>query len=91
MPGIRIHYNDGYMTLDDAIKQVKVTIKAVSVGAEIKTVKISDEEARLSVYAPASDMQEIKDATFQPVLDLLIEGLDIQVFVYDKDNPIAKV
>ena len=79
------------MTLDDAIKQVKVTIKAVSVGAEIKTVKISDEKARLSVYAPASDMQEIKDATFQPVLDLLIEGLDIQVFVYDKDNPIAKV
>jgi len=34
-------------------------------------------------------MQAIKDATFQPVLDLLIEGLDIQVFVYDKDNPTA--
>ena len=78
------------MTLDDAVKQIRLTIKAVSVGAEIKTVKISEEEARLSVYAPASDMQEIKDATFQPVLDLLIEGLDIQVFVYDKDNPITK-
>jgi len=79
------------MTLDDAIKQVRLTIKAVSVGAEIKTVKISEEEARLSVYAPVSDMQEIKDATFQPVLDLLIKGLDIQVFVYDKDNPITRV
>jgi len=79
------------MTLDDAIKQVRLTIKAVSVGAEIKTVKISEEEARLSVYAPVSYMQEIKDATFQPVLDLLIKGLDIQVFVYDKDNPITRV
>jgi hypothetical protein len=78
------------MTLDDAVEQIGLTIETVSAGAEIKTVKISDEEARLSVYAPASDMQEIKDATFQPVLDLLIEGLDIQVFVYDKDNPIAK-
>ncbi len=77
------------MTLDDAIKQVRLTIKAVSAGAEIQTVMISDEEARLSVYAPASDMQEIKDATFQPVLDLLIRGVDIQVFVYDKDNPVA--
>ncbi len=77
------------MTLDDAIKQVRLTIKAVSAGAEIQSVMISDEEARLSVYAPASDMQEIKDATFQPVLDLLIRGVDIQVFVYDKDNPVA--
>jgi hypothetical protein len=52
-------------------------------------VKISDEEARISVYAAADDMQAIKDATFQPVMDLLMEGLDIQVFVYDKDNPVA--
>ncbi len=79
------------MILDDAVKQIRLTIKAVSVGAEIKTVKISEDEARLSVYAPATDMQEIKDATFQPVLDLLIKGLDIQVFVYDKDNPITRV
>jgi len=77
------------MTLEDAIKQVRSTIKAVSAGAEIQSVMISDEEARLSVYAPASDLQQIKDATFQPVLDLLIRGLDIQVFVYDKDNPVA--
>jgi hypothetical protein len=79
------------MSLDDAIKQIQLTIKATSAGTEIKVVKISDEEARVSVYAAADDMQAIKDATFQPVLDLLTQGMDVQVFVYDKDNPIAKV
>lgn len=78
------------MSLDDAIKQVQLTIKATSAGTEIKVVKISEEEARISVYAAAEDMQSIKDATFQPVLDLLTKGMDVQVFVYDKDNPIAK-
>ena len=77
------------MTLDDAIRQIQLTIKATSSGTEIKVVKISDEEARISVYAAAENMQSIKDATFQPVLDFLMEGLDIQVFVYDKNNPIA--
>ena len=76
------------MSLDDAIKQIQLTIKATSAGTEIKVVKISDEEARVSVYAAADDMQAIKDATFQPVLDLLTQGMDVQVFVYDKDNPI---
>ena len=75
------------MSIDDAIKQLQLTIKATSPGTEIKVVKISDEEARISVYAAFSNMQAIKDATFQPVLDLLIKGLDLQVFVYDKDNP----
>ena len=75
------------MSIDDAIKQLQLTIKATSPGTEIKVVKISDEEARISVYAAVSNMQAIKDATFQPVLDLLIQGLDLQVFVYDKDNP----
>ena len=77
------------MSLDEAIKQIQLTIKATSAGTEIKVVKISDEEARISVYAAAGDMQAIKDATFQPVLDFLIQGLDVQVFVYDKDNPTA--
>jgi len=77
------------MTLDDAIKQIQLTIKATSVGTEIKVVKMSDEEARISVYAPVENMQAIKDATFQPMMDMLMEGLDVQVFVYDKDNPIA--
>jgi hypothetical protein len=77
------------MSLDDAIKQIQLTIKATSAGTEIKVVKISDEEARVSVYAAADDMQAIKDATFQPVLDLLTQGMDVQVFVYDKDNPIV--
>lgn len=79
------------MTLEDAIKQMADTIKAASVSAEIKAVKMSDEEARLSVFAPVGDMQRIKDATFQPSIDLLnSEGLDIQVFVYDKDAPPLK-
>jgi hypothetical protein len=78
------------MSIDDAIKQLQLTIKATSPGTEVKVVKISDEEARISVYAAADAMQAIKDATFQPVLELLTKGLDVQVFVYDKDNPIAK-
>jgi len=76
------------MSLDDAIKQMADTIKAACASAEIKTVKMSDEEARLSVYAPAGDVQSIRDATFMPAIDLLNkEGMDIQVFVYDKDAP----
>lgn len=79
------------MSLDDAIKQMSDEIKAACGSAEIKTVKMSDEEARLSVHAPAADMQNIKDATFQPAIDLLNnEGLDIQVFVYDKNAPPLK-
>jgi hypothetical protein len=79
------------MSLDDAIKQMTDTIKAVSASAEIRTVKMSDEEARLSVYAPAADIQNIQDATFMPAIDLLNkEGMDIQVFVYDKDAPPLK-
>ena len=79
------------MSLDDAIKKMTDTIKAACGSAEVKTVKMSDEEARLSVYAPAGDIQKIKEATFQPAIDLLNnDGLDIQVFVYDKDAPPLK-
>jgi hypothetical protein len=79
------------MSLEEAIQQISDKIKAACSGAEIKTVKMSDEEARLSVYAPAGDIQNIKDATFQPAIDLLnSDGLDIQVFVYDKDAPPLK-
>ncbi len=79
------------MTLDDAIRTMSDVIRNVSGSAEIKTVKMSDEEARLSVYASAGDIQAIKDATFKPAIDLLNnEGMDIQVFVYDKDAPPLK-
>jgi hypothetical protein len=50
------------MILDDAIKR----LRDHPASAEIKTVKMSDEEARLSVYAPG-DMERIKVATFTPV------------------------
>lgn len=79
------------MSFDDAVKQMISIIQRASGTAEVKIVKMSDEEARLSVYAPADDMQRIKDATFQPAIDLLnSEGMDIQVFVYDKDAPPLK-
>ena len=79
------------MSLDDAIKQMTDAIKSACPISEVKTAKMSDEEARLSVYAPAGDMQKIKDATFQPAIELLNqEGMDLQVFVYDKDAPPLK-
>jgi len=79
------------MSLDDAIKKMTDVVKGVSGSAEVKTVKMSDEEARLSVYAAAGDIQGIKDATFKPAIDMLNnDGLDIQVFVYDKDAPPLK-
>jgi hypothetical protein len=79
------------MSIDDAIKKMTDLIKASCGSAEIKAAKMSDEEARLSVYAPAADMQKIKDTTFQPAIDMLnSDGMDVQVFVYDKDAPPLK-
>lgn len=79
------------MILDEAIQQMSDKIKAACPEAEIKSVIMSEEEARLSVYAPAGDIQKIKDVTFLPAIDLLnSDGLDIQVFVYDKDAPPLK-
>jgi hypothetical protein len=76
------------MSIDAAINDMKVKISAVSQGAEIKVVKISDEEARLSVFVNAGETQPIREATLQPTLDYLTkDGLDIQVLVYDKDHP----
>ncbi len=76
------------MSIDDAMKKMTDVIKSVCAGAEIKAVKMSDEEGRISVYAPAGDMQKIKDATFQPAIDMLnADGMDVQVFVYDVSTP----
>ncbi len=76
------------MSIDDAIKQMTEKIKAACGSAEVKVAKMSDEEARLSVYAPAGDMQKIKDATFQPAMDMLNkDGMDVQVFVYAASTP----
>lgn len=76
------------MTLDDAIKEMQSKISAASASAQMKIVKMSDEEARITVLAPAGEMQAIKDVTFIPCMDLLNnEGFDIQVQIYDKDAP----
>ena len=72
------------MNLDQAIEKMQSVITGASSGAVIKVVKMSDEEARLSVYAPGGDLGAIKEACFQPTMDLLTqEGLDVQVFPYD--------
>lgn len=79
------------MSIDDAIKKMTDLIQAACANAEIKSAKMGDEEARLSVYVPADDMQKIKDVTFQPAMDMLnSDGMDVQVFVYDKDAPPLK-
>mgnify|MGYP000923025374 CR=1 FL=1 len=76
------------MSIDDAIKEMQAKITAVSGGVEMKIVKMSDEEARITVLAPAGDIQPIKDATFMPAMEFLNnDGFDIQVQVYDKDAP----
>ena len=73
------------MSIDDAIQQMIDMIKTACASAEVKVAKMSDEEARISVYAPAGDMQAIKDATFMPAMNFLNDdGVDVQVFVYAK-------
>jgi len=76
------------MSIDDAIQEMQSKIISACSGAQIKVVKMSDEEARMTVISPASDIQKIKEATFMPAMDFLNnEGFDIQVQVYDKDAP----
>ncbi|MCZ2128291.1 MAG: hypothetical protein LC099_11035 [Anaerolineales bacterium] len=79
------------MSIDDAIQKMTEIVQAACADAEIKAVKMSDEEARLTVLAPADDMQKIKDATFMPAIEMLnSDGMDVQVFVYDKNAPPLK-
>ena len=79
------------MSLEDAIAEMENKVLAVSPGAEIKVVKMSGEEARLSVFAPKGDLEAIKAATLQPAMDFLNkDGFDIQVFAYDRDAPPLK-
>lgn len=76
------------MSIDDAIQEMQSKITATSGGAQVKVVKMSGEEARITVLAPAGDIQAIKDATFMPAMEFLNnDGFDIQVQVYDKDAP----
>jgi hypothetical protein len=76
------------MTLDDAISEIQSKITATSPTAAIQVVRISDEEARLSVEAPAAEMEAIQDAVRDRTIQLMVsDGLDVQVFVYDKDAP----
>ena len=78
------------MSIDDAIKKMEGVVLSASGSAQIKVVKMSDEEARMTVMVPGGDVQAVKDAAFKPALDLLnSDGFDIQVQVYDKDKPLS--
>jgi len=73
------------MTLDEAITELKTQINSLSPEALIQIVRVSDEEARLSIYAPAAHLETLQNATRDKTIQLLTAGLDVQVFVYDKD------
>jgi hypothetical protein len=72
------------MTLDEAIADLTNRIKNVSPEAVIRVQRRSAEEAAISAYAPGNRENEIKAATEEITLNLLVsEGLDVQVIVYD--------
>ena len=50
------------MTVDEAIQVMQSKISVACAAAEMKVARMSDEEARISVLAPAGDMQKIKAA-----------------------------
>jgi hypothetical protein len=72
------------MTLDEAVNDLKTKVTAISAGAVVKVMRVSDEEARVSIYAPAEHVTPLQDATREPTIQWLAkDGLDVQVFVYD--------
>lgn len=76
------------MTIDEAINDLKAKSSAISSGAIFKSLKVSEEEARLSVYVPGEHVEPIRNATRDQAVKLIVEGLDVQIFVYDKaENP----
>lgn len=72
------------MTIDDAVADLKAKILAVAPTAEVRVMRASDEEARMSIYAAAGELSPIQDATREPSIQLMTtEGLDVQIFAYD--------
>ena len=71
------------MTIDDVIADLSERIRNVSPEAVIRVKRRSDEEASIRAYAPVEHENALKAATQEITLNLLIEGLDIQVLVYD--------
>lgn len=73
------------MNLDEALAQVQTMIADVCPDAVIQVKTMSDEEARMSVYAAEAQMERIREATREITIQLMTrEGLDVQVFVYDR-------
>lgn len=76
------------MTIEDAVNDLKGKCTTISADAIFKVVKVSDEEARLSVYVAGAHVEPIREATREQAVKLIVEGLDVQIFVYDKaENP----
>jgi hypothetical protein len=71
------------MTIDDVIADLSERIRNVSPEAVIRVKRRSDEEASIRAYAPVEHENALKAATQEITLNLLIEGLDVQVLVYD--------
>ncbi len=72
------------MTLDEAITDLKQKVQTVSPSAIIRVMKMSDEEASIRAYAPASDEEAIKEATRDYTFEIFTrDGLDVQVLFYD--------
>ena len=75
------------MSIEDAINNVKAKISSVTADAVFRVKKMSDEEARISVYVAGDKVQVVTDGTRDMVIKLLsAEGLDVQVFPYDIAN-----
>jgi len=71
------------MTIDDVIADLSERIRSVSPEAVIRVKRRSDEDASIRAYAPVEHENALKAATQEITLNLLIEGLDVQVLVYD--------
>ncbi len=72
------------MSIEDAINKIKGLITGIAADAVFRVKKMSDEEARMSVYVPGDKVQAVTDGTRDAVIQLLsAEGLDVQVFPYD--------
>ena len=72
------------MTLDEAIADLGLRISDVSPSTRIVVERTADDSAAIRVHAPVDDAAAIKAATTDLIVTLLtIEGLDVQVYVYD--------
>ena len=72
------------MVIDDAIADLTQRIRAVAPDAVVRTMRRSDTEAAMRVYAPADLADALGAATADLTVALLTsDGIDVQVLIYD--------